>query len=248
MAKAKNASGWSFAAAFREHWFAAMSGGASVPFAVLAAYLDNASAKTLFVLAAATCSGFAAYRVWKPEREKVIELEERLAPKLSLSFEQRPPWISRIEDSNIPTPENSQNTAPSIWFSVRVVNHRPGVTVKGCRAALTAIEVLRDGRWAPTRFSSSLPLRWAESLDGHQRIDLPHEEIRLANVLSVDPTWNRIQVKWDQNWKVNERIFDEPGQYRLTIVASSVEGVSASIQLIVTWTGRWDDTTVRREE
>src|ERR1700737_2584728 len=42
------ASRWSFARAFREHLFAAMSGGFSVPFAAAAVFLDNKYAQLIF--------------------------------------------------------------------------------------------------------------------------------------------------------------------------------------------------------
>jgi hypothetical protein len=74
----KPASPWNFALAFREKWFAALSGSASVPFYFLAIFLDNAYAKVIAGVMAFVCSWFAAYRVWKAEREKVIELEQAL--------------------------------------------------------------------------------------------------------------------------------------------------------------------------
>jgi hypothetical protein len=69
---------WNFTLAFRTHWFAAMSGSASVPFTILATLVDSKWAQVILALCALTCAWFAAYRVWKAEREKVIELEKKL--------------------------------------------------------------------------------------------------------------------------------------------------------------------------
>ncbi len=80
MAEPAKPSLWNFGLAFRELWFAAMSGGASVPFAFLAVILDNKYAQIIFGSMAFVCAWFAAYRVWKGEREKVLELEAKLAP------------------------------------------------------------------------------------------------------------------------------------------------------------------------
>lgn len=63
-----------FFLAFREHWFAAMSGGFSVPFTVAAVFSDNKYAQIIFAILAFSSAWFAAYRVWRIEREKVISL------------------------------------------------------------------------------------------------------------------------------------------------------------------------------
>ena len=72
------ASRWSFARAFREHLFAAMSGGFSVPFAAAAVFLDNKYAQLIFGCLAFGSAWFAAYRIWKSEREQVISLQQQL--------------------------------------------------------------------------------------------------------------------------------------------------------------------------
>jgi hypothetical protein len=81
----------SFALAFRPHWLAAMSGGFSVPFVALAAYLDSGYAKVIFAALAFCSAWFAAYTVWKFERAaawvlraRVTALEERLRPKIKI--------------------------------------------------------------------------------------------------------------------------------------------------------------------
>ena len=58
-----------FISAFHGHWFEAMSGGVSVPFAILAVLLDNAYAKVILGLLAATAAGFAAYQAWAWEEK-----------------------------------------------------------------------------------------------------------------------------------------------------------------------------------
>jgi hypothetical protein len=75
---AMEASPWSFTLAFRKHWFAAMSGGASIPFTALAVFVDNKWAQLVFACCALTCAWFAAYRVWKPERQRVLGMSQFL--------------------------------------------------------------------------------------------------------------------------------------------------------------------------
>lgn len=64
-----------FLATFRRHWFAAMSGSFSVPFAAAAVYLENKYAQGVFAALAFSATWFAAYSVWRTERKKVIDLE-----------------------------------------------------------------------------------------------------------------------------------------------------------------------------
>lgn len=62
----------SFVATFRSHWFAAMSGGLSVPFVFLGAWTDNKYAQGI-LLALAFCGAWsAAYTIWAAEREKLV--------------------------------------------------------------------------------------------------------------------------------------------------------------------------------
>ena len=69
---------WEFVLAFRRETFGAMSGGVSVPFAALAVFLDNAYAQAIFAAMAFTAVWFAAYRVWKAERERTIVAENQI--------------------------------------------------------------------------------------------------------------------------------------------------------------------------
>jgi hypothetical protein len=75
---AQSASLWAFARAFRKHLFAAMSGGFSVPFTALAVFADNKYAQLIFGCLAFFAAWFAAYRIWKAEHEKVLDLEQKI--------------------------------------------------------------------------------------------------------------------------------------------------------------------------
>jgi hypothetical protein len=66
---------WAFARVLRAHWFAAMSGGFSVPFTAAMVYFDSKYAQSIFGALALTSLWFAAYRIWKSEHDKVVALE-----------------------------------------------------------------------------------------------------------------------------------------------------------------------------
>ena len=67
-----------FEMAFRAHWFAAMSGGFSVPCTAAAIFFDNKYAQLIFACLAFFAAWFAFYRIWKAEREKVLDLEQKI--------------------------------------------------------------------------------------------------------------------------------------------------------------------------
>src|SRR6516164_4705856 len=58
-------------------WLARMSGPLSVPAAALALWVSNDAAKILLGLTAFICLWVTAYRVWKPEHDKVVERDQR---------------------------------------------------------------------------------------------------------------------------------------------------------------------------
>lgn len=67
-----------FARAFRDHWFAAMSGAVSVPFSIATAVVADNYAKTIFAVLTFFSAFFACYRIWRAERIKVREIQEKL--------------------------------------------------------------------------------------------------------------------------------------------------------------------------
>jgi hypothetical protein len=64
-----------FVKAFRRHWFAAMSGGFSVPFAFGAALAPNEAVKYVLLALAFLGAWYAAYTVWRSERLRLINLQ-----------------------------------------------------------------------------------------------------------------------------------------------------------------------------
>ena len=70
-----------FLLAFRGQWFAAMSGGFSVPFTALAVFLDSKYQQIIFGCLAFAAVWYAAYTIWKIEREKVVSLEGEIGSK-----------------------------------------------------------------------------------------------------------------------------------------------------------------------
>lgn len=82
---------WAFTKAFREHWWAAMSGGFSIPFAAASAYFgavnQNRWAAVAFAALAFGAVWFAAYIIWRTEYERVLELRVKIAPRLEIIYD-----------------------------------------------------------------------------------------------------------------------------------------------------------------
>jgi hypothetical protein len=66
-----------FTRAMLGDWLARMSGPLSVPAAAIALWAPSDAAKILFGLTAFICLWVTAYRVWKPEHDKVVERDQR---------------------------------------------------------------------------------------------------------------------------------------------------------------------------
>jgi hypothetical protein len=73
----KEPSIWAFIAAFRGHWFAAMSGGFSVPFAFASALAGDKYVQSVLLVLAFCGAWVAAYRIWKVERERALGRNKR---------------------------------------------------------------------------------------------------------------------------------------------------------------------------
>jgi hypothetical protein len=75
---ALNANFSTFLRAFWGDWATTMSGGASVPFTLIAVFVPNARVKILLALLAICCFGWSSYRVWRTERLARMTVETRL--------------------------------------------------------------------------------------------------------------------------------------------------------------------------
>ena len=81
--------------ALTSQWFTAMSGGLSVPLAIMAFFVPNETAKSVLALTATACFIVAAFSVWKSERLLVISANKRAS-----LFEAMRPDIELIFDAN----------------------------------------------------------------------------------------------------------------------------------------------------
>jgi hypothetical protein len=99
------------------HWGPLMSGVFSVPFVALSVFAESTYGKIIWGVMAAAAFLSAAYLIWAGERKTVVELREKIRPKLKCSFSMadsgcvRPNTKLTVQMS--PTPEPNRNFGPN---------------------------------------------------------------------------------------------------------------------------------------
>jgi hypothetical protein len=84
---------WDFLQAFWSNWFAIMSGGPSVPAAILAHFVQDKTAKAFLWLTVAASIFLSAYFVWQDEHGKRVTAEQRV-----VQLETRYPYSLSLDD------------------------------------------------------------------------------------------------------------------------------------------------------
>lgn len=243
-----------FIHAFTSHWFNYMSGGLSVPAAILALYVQSGIAQAALWITAAACLVWSGFLLWRTERRRVTELEEKLNRELILRFEPCSPWIVKLDKSNLQFDSRGTVMAvgPSWWFRVELHNQREAVLAHKCRVYVRDIEYKADNSevFESAGFGTSQNLRWSNTPDGtdYEPKDIGHSARVFADVISTDGHHRRLFIKWGGEWYENDHLFDRFGIYRITIGASSEDAGETSIVLLAKWNGQWNQIEVTEEK
>lgn len=154
---------FAFLREFSGDWFGRMSGGASVPLAILALYVSSDWQKGLFGALAILCLLFSSYRVWRRERLERLRLVEVLTPRLVVLFEPKCRDCSYSEDD-------------SGDYHIRLgIANRGGAPIENVSVYLDALEPgipagRRQLRWTGTEQGTSVTL--TQSAIGHHHVEL----------------------------------------------------------------------------
>jgi hypothetical protein len=210
-------------------------------------YLLTAAALIAMLTLACAVGWLAARNAKSPKTDR-----SWFRSPLRLCFEPCEPYVMRIRDANTwpkgTSPANPERVkTDTLWFRVLPVNERQSHIARGVRVFLTGVEKLTDETFVDLGIATQMQLRWAADI--HQPFD--PRDIRpldkfYVDVLSVGDQHNRIFVKWppDVGWLANETLFEKAGIYRLTIAATTADGVASEIKLGLLWSGRWDQTAM----
>lgn len=254
----------SFVRAFWPNLFALMSGGPSVPAAIAALYVDPLWAKILLWITVATCLVFAAYFVWRSERRKVMEMTEKLRPKIKYSFSMtdagcyRPNSVitfTYVEASGIPHHEGTTLT-PSLgavirssqlkcdYYRVKIKADCVG-SVPQCSARITSIK--KDGHIVMQGENLQLTIAPAER-DNPFTKDLLDKSEEYVDAVAITEDGRILPTTRNFNYPSSidvAAIFNGPGEYTLRFVISSPATVSVTGDLVLQWNGNWKTADMR---
>jgi hypothetical protein len=224
-----------FLRAFLANWLEAMSGSASVPFAIAAVFVTSTAQKIILVLASIFCVLLASYIVWQKERKRnnhlaseLSDLFEKSKPKLAILFDKNDEFIRSYHPDRKP------------WLLIPVaIKNEGGIFLEDCRVRL---------RYDPPGY----PKRPDGVIFGNplscKPFSLLPDDGRLINILAFDdpafePHENYLRIitfsEQEQGWIEQDFATPilPPGVHRVTVEAFSANTRRASIDLILTYSG-----------
>jgi hypothetical protein len=213
-----------FVAAFRGHWFAAMSGVFSVPFYGLAVYLDNKFAQTIFLALAFSGSWFAAYTIWRSQCERANVLDAQLI-RYELDVEFDP---EKVPECHLPG-----DNGPWEQFRIKVSNRQSGKTIHRCKGTVERVESRRFNR----PYVEKVPLTWAVRFD-EDYLDLQDGDSYPLHVIVMFEDKGISQAEFIRRTNAhNSNPFNQVGEYQCSIVLTSDETKPKRISFTFDWTG-----------
>lgn len=223
-----------FAKAVAAHWLSLMSGAPSVFLAIGAALVPDVTAKILLVAVAMFCAVAAAYFVWRVERQKVIELNARLRPRLKCAFSHDLPGCVVRTRLEYPTGSYTEGSVGATYFRLRIetVTDLP---VLGMVANL--IQISRDSVPIYNQGPLSLCIAPAERDDPTRKDAIPSVP-EYADVLAVTDDGRIIMpLPFIPNSLNIGEIFGVYGTYTFAIVVAAPGCPRATANLRFKWAG-----------
>jgi hypothetical protein len=229
-----------FIRSFGERWFIYMSGIPSVPAAILASLADSTTAKIGLAITAIISLALASFFVWRQqfrrwqaETHRVAALEDRLTPKLSVSY----------NDDNIncrSSPILFGDRSEAICFRLKIENIM-GSMIENCQGTLA--EVRKIGSIPEI---SATRLTWATMPGPRPLANIIMHAPQYLDVVRVHND-NRVVVATEgQAWPLSQaRMFENPGEYLFRVIISGKDVADTPSKYIkFTLTGDWRTASV----
>jgi len=230
--KRKNGNFYSFLRAFSPWWFVLMSGGPSVPAAILAYYLDPLPAKIALWATAAFCVIMSAYLVWRRERLTVIALEDKLTLKMKAAYDPSIPSCRSIS-----TFTDGVNSVDGMVYRVEVESLCEEI-ITDCEGYLTEVAFENE----PVELGV-MNLTWADMPSQTIQISLRKGVRRHLDVLVIYQN-NQVRI-CSLGWPLNRQgFFSRLGNYRLTVVIGGHDMTLPPYRLRLHFTGDWQTSTM----
>jgi hypothetical protein len=237
-----------FAGAICSRWFVVIG----VPVIAAGVYLTTGPLKTSFAIALLVPLMVAAYFEWRggnlaltASRDRVTELEEKIRPKLNLSF--CPDSADCVRPNTrvlIPVAPGQVAAAVVTVYRLRV-DTDSAVAIDWCAGHLT--EILRDGKSIMSGENIRLTFAPAEDSDTLAKNVYPNtsehlEFLMISSANQLAPCAYQGRGPNSVAWR---DLFTAPGEYRFRISVTSPQ-TTAGIDVVLNWTG--DSRTLEIKE
>lgn len=199
-----------FCLVFWGDWGAKVSGVFSVPFTVATLLADSTKTKLIWGALAISAMIAAAYRIWSIERKQVCKLDDRLAPKLSIHFDENSKHF--LKKKELPKQNPNDPTIEQLFIQVLVTS---SVRLTGCVGRLcNEISIWKDGAWVSTnKPTSSGLLDW----DTWGRSDIvidPGSNQTYLQILTIGLD-NNPELACFTNWTDKKELFTPGNLYKI---------------------------------
>jgi hypothetical protein len=210
------------------NWGPLMSGVFSVPFAALAVFTESTYARAIWAVMAILAFMASAYMIWARERGTVVDLQEKLRPKLKPSFD--------VADARCKRPNTMiGGRVRCDWYRIKV-DAENSTNVRGCQGRLTLIkrgdDVILSGE------NPVLPFAPGENADStaktiHPGIPEFLDFLFITDDNQVVPALPRGIGASSVNWGA---LFSQAGVYAMEIAITSNDSVPVPIIINFDWT------------
>jgi hypothetical protein len=196
-----------FLRAFSARWFVTMSGPAAVPLSIAAFYLtDNALLKGLFALTALAGAFFSSFWIWKIQRDRVLELEERLKPTIEWVFP-----LGGITEVKLHEPTGRNITYDS--YLLHLIN-RGDKTIENCQVAIGDMFVCGPCDLRPGETTRIPFIRTERNTDFNPVIFM----------------WTRGNARWEE--RAGFALIAQQGDHKMKIIADNMFPIMLQFELI----------------
>jgi hypothetical protein len=184
------------------------------------------------------------YRLYAEQRAAIHSLNQRLIPKIKLSFhpnaEGLAPTPITVSYGRFGSPQIGTKELKATYVRIRAEVFSE-TTVTDCKAFLTNLQ----REHADGKTVSKIALPHSLNLKGGQPFDVHPKVLHTIDFLMCSSEDNKLVVP-ESDWPQSLRdSFNETGTYHFTITVNA-GGISDSITVAVGWPGQWDKLIARR--
>lgn len=209
---------------------------------ILAVSLDSLAYRVISSVPPLLALLITGYHVWSKERTKLITLQEKYDPKLTIEFDNG----GRGFIAKAPTNIGGFDTE-AVW--VRVLPTCSS-RVSNCIGQLTCVYKWENGQWNPTQFDERLDLTWANKGNANP-LEIFNGARQFLDVLMIrnfqnNPIINLTTPSFVFPSRAAQVFNDSRGVFRIDIVVIGDQNANAQISLRIHIKDEWDKPEISR--